>query len=799
MLALGVMIMTGVSAQDVELWGRYEVALTQEGEYENPFTEVTLKCTFTCGDESVTVDGFCDGENAWKARLMPTVEGEWAYATESGDAGLNEKTGTFVVGPASEGNHGPVGVHNTHHFAYADATPYIQIGTTCYAWAHQGDELEQQTLTTLASAPFNKLRMCVFPKAYTYNENEPVYYPYEGTAPTEWDFTRFNPEFFRHFEGRVDDLMQLGIEADIILLHPYDRWGFQSMPAEADDLYLRYVVARLASYRNVWWSMANEFDFMKAKTMEDWDRFFNIVRDSDPYDHPRGNHNGAKWYDHTKPWVTHASIQTSQFANAVELREKYKKPLVYDEVRYEGDVPQGWGNLTAPELVNKFWLGATSGAYVGHGETYMHEQDILWWSKGGVLHGESPTRIAFLRELLESIPFADMQPDRKLSQGNYAVAKPGEQYLIYFLSESPTTLKLPGETAYRVDGIDPWEMTTTPLNDAEPGKVTLAPPKSGYALLITAYGDDEERRPPAVVEVEPSEGVAPIRVKFSGPEGVKCEWDFGDGATGGGRRPMHVYEEPGLYTAKLTVTTDNGISSTAYARISVDFAQMTPIVRAGFAEDESHELALNGDPTRGEDGSFVFGEGEPWDWIGVGAEPVTDLEGLGSFTITGWAHPVSRETGSGGNRILCNLNYDHAGLDLVTLDDGRLRLAVNEWPDGADNDTPADALPLNEWTFFAVTYDSSKTAGSVEWYIGSLATPAELVATTDYNEGPTDKGSQLLTIGHYNPTLHGSGMDRQFRGSLRAIEIIGSRVGNRGALSLEAIRAMQGIEPPAAE
>ena len=33
--------------------------------------------------------------------------------------------------------------------------------------------------------------------------------------------------------------------------------------AAVDDRYLRYVVARLAAYRNVWWSLANEYDFRK--------------------------------------------------------------------------------------------------------------------------------------------------------------------------------------------------------------------------------------------------------------------------------------------------------------------------------------------------------------------------------------------------------------------------------------------------------------------------------------------------------------------------------------------------------
>ena len=80
------------------------------------------------------------------------------------------------------GAHGPVRVRNTHHFAYADGTPYFPFGTTCYAWVHQGDALERQTLKTLRTSPFNRIRMCVFPKSYEYNHNEPVLYPFERNA-----------------------------------------------------------------------------------------------------------------------------------------------------------------------------------------------------------------------------------------------------------------------------------------------------------------------------------------------------------------------------------------------------------------------------------------------------------------------------------------------------------------------------------------------------------------------------------------------------------------------------------------
>ena len=97
-----------------------------------------------------------------------------------------------------------------------------------------------------------------------------------------------------------------------------------------------------------------------------------------------------------------------------------------------------------------------------------------------------------------------------------------------------------------------------------------------------------------------------------------------------------------------------------------------------------------------------------------------------SFTICGWLAPSSLQTGSGGNRIAFNLNYNRSGFDLVHLDDGRLRLAVNEWPDGVRNDSSSGKLKPTEWTFFAVTYDAAREKDNVCWYFGAPGSPAEL-------------------------------------------------------------------------
>jgi hypothetical protein len=444
-----------------------------------------LAATFTRGDREVKCTGFYDGGGTYRVRFMPDAAGAWTFVTRSNKAELDGKAGRVTCVEPSPGNHGPVRVANAYHFAYADGTPYRQIGTTCYAWAHQGDALEEQTVATLRTAPFNKMRMCIFPKSYLYNQNEPQYDPFEGAPPKDWDFTRFNPGYFRHLEKRIGQLRDVGIEADLILFHPYDRWGFAKMDAASDDRYLRYVVARLAAYRNVWWSMANEYDLMKEKKMEDWDRFFQVVQAADPYGRLRSVHNCRKFYDHTRPWVTHASVQSSDFKSARKWRQQYGKPVVYDECKYEGNIAQGWGNISAQEMVNRFWLGTVAGCYVGHGETYKHPQDILWWSKGGVLHGESPARIAFLKKVLEDSPAGGLDPIEKPWAGEFFAGKDGEYYLGYFGAEKPAkwTLELPQGAKFRAEIIDTWEMTVAPVPAALEGTADVDLPGKPYMAL----------------------------------------------------------------------------------------------------------------------------------------------------------------------------------------------------------------------------------------------------------------------------------------------------------------------------
>jgi hypothetical protein len=797
MLLLGGLVMalaSGAAGQAVEQWGRYEIVLESRGAYDNPFRDVRLSARFTCQDTALSVQGFHDGGRRWVLRVMPTRQGRWTYTTASNDPALDGKTGTFDCGPPSPGNHGPIVVRNQFHFAWADGSPYFPVGTTLYNWVHREEALQEATLKTLAGHGFNKVRFCIFPKWYEYNQVEPPLYPWPKKADGSFDRDRLNPDYFRHIERRIADLERLGITSDLILFHPYDHWGHSRMTRAQDDAYLTYAVARLAPFRTVWWTMANEYDLMKAKTMDDWDHFFQTVRDLDPYGHPRANHNCGPWYDHGKPWVTHCNIQEGGgdlYEVGVKARRNYGKPVLIDEYGYEGDIPQGWGNRSAQEETHRHWGATMAGGYASHGETYENPEGNIWWAVGGRLVGQSPARLAFLHKILTALPYEQMAPDAALAPAQYALVKPGEVVLVYFRTAAPVALDLAAGRPWKVDVVDTWAMTETASGTAAPGPFTFTPPRPYTLLRLTRYAAGEALRPDVKVTAQPSEGVAPLEVRFSAaPANLKVRWDFGDGATSDAASPIHVYAQPGLYTAAVTATSAGGAAATAWARVAVDEKTLAPVVRFGFAKDEFPEPIFHGPARRLEGGGVDLGAGEPWKWVAVGDAAIERLSGARSLTVMGWVRAESLDQGAGGNRIACNLDAARTGFDLVCLGDGRLRLAVNEWPDTSRTDSSLGRVAKGRWTFFAVTYDASAAADNVRWYFGDADTPAALDRTVTYARGPLGAAGRLV-VGNYSETLHRHGMDRQFRGALRGLVIMASRTSGRAALDLESIRRHQ--------
>lgn len=470
----------GQDSSEVEQWRFFELKwdVSISG---NPYENVSLSAVFEKGNDSIQVKGFYNGSGSFLVRFSPPSTGEWKYKTESNIKELDQKSGRFMCFPAMEGNHGTVQVKDVFSFSYADGTDFHPFGTTLYAWTHQSDSLRNITLNTLSQQEFNKVRMCVFPKDYWWNHNEPEIYPFEGNPSEGFDFKNFNAEFFQDLEEAILQLDRLGIEVDLILFHPYDRWGFSEMGEKVNRSYVKYVISRLSAFKNIWWSLANEYDFMEDFDPEEWDELIDLVEQEDPYGRLRSIHNGTSFYDHSNPKVTHASIQSMDLSEIENWRSQYQKPIIIDECGYEGDIPWEWGNLSPESMVSAFWEGIVKGAYMSHGETYLtnidenkkieENDDVLWWSKGGTLQGESPERISFLKDFIEDGSGSKNNNDR--------------DYLIYFGSRQPALHLLPLENdrKYEVYVIDTRNMTIDKKDKIYSGHSVVELPGQSYIPL----------------------------------------------------------------------------------------------------------------------------------------------------------------------------------------------------------------------------------------------------------------------------------------------------------------------------
>lgn len=171
-------------------------------------------------------------------------------------------------------------------------------------------------------------------------------------------------------------------------------------------------------------------------------------------------------------------------------------------------------------MVKRFWEGCVQGAYVTHGETFFSDDDILWWSRGGALKGESAPRIAYLRKIMEelSMPLTQWKEDvfGDFEQSNqddadgffqlFSNIDPGtaadldwkdaqygghigDDVYIKYLGQQACRLAifhLPKTEKYKIEVIDSWNMTRKVVQEGVSGNVRVKlDGNEGIALLAT--------------------------------------------------------------------------------------------------------------------------------------------------------------------------------------------------------------------------------------------------------------------------------------------------------------------------
>ena len=113
---------------------------------------------------------------------------------------------------------------------------------------------------------------------------------------------------------------------------------------------------------------------------------------------------------------------------------------------------------------------------------------------------------------------------------------------------------------------------------------TVTVPSQSITLLVVSSAGGPANQPPtASFTAAPTSGQAPLAVAFNGasssdPDGAisSYAWVFGDGAGGSGVSASHTYSTAGTYTARLTVTDNQGATGTTITSITVNAAPAAP-------------------------------------------------------------------------------------------------------------------------------------------------------------------------------------------------------------------------------
>lgn len=499
--------------QVVEQWGLFELSLHSEAEYENPYRDCNVEAIISCGSDSASISGFYDGEGNWIIRYMPEKEGLYHFVTVSADMEMTGLTGSFECIKPSDGNHGRVRVSEMFHFSYDDGTPFFVVGTTAYGWTYRPEQIRRDTLESFERYGFNKVRMLLTPKYYHGEDGDvdisydPEVFPFAGDVG-KFDFSRFIPEYFRNFEERILELRDRGIEAEIILFHSYDfgKYNIDRMNEEEALYFLNYVIRRFSAFRNVWWSLANEYDvsveqsetgkpIVRTRTQKrNWDVLGEYIKAHDRYQHLRSIHNypsGQIYPD--RPWMTHVSYQHPNTYDLLrDLKNQYHKPVINDEYQYEGNVKYEWGNSSAEEVVFRHWLSFMAGGYATHGEAYKTEDNNrdIFWTYGGKMQGISARRILFLKQIALDCDFQHLSVDWRNTDGiNYfSICKNDEFFLIFARNTLLNKRIYPGNAIkgqyrYRVEEFDVWNCRKT--KEYEIDEQTAFIPREWMLLKLT--------------------------------------------------------------------------------------------------------------------------------------------------------------------------------------------------------------------------------------------------------------------------------------------------------------------------
>jgi hypothetical protein len=488
-------VLPAEAPEAVGQWEIFEIILSSDKIYSNPFTDVDVFADFSHQNDKVRVYGFYDGDgagnqgNLWRIRFSTGEIGAWSWKTSSTDpdnGGLNIQSGVFQVTKSTQP--GPIQPDTEYPNAWRHANGdyfYWNLGYSIQmlgadrkhpgvgGWQDYLDWLDErgfngvmftlqvpgfQTCTTCAKgvAPWSAIGTNP-PPEYAFNRSENVYYylmpwvnrsnPNQMTQKSnETDFSRFYLPYWTKVDEILIEMQNKEMIAHIFQYDDETFWPPASSPEEY--LYWDYIIRRLGGYWNVVFNDGIDlFEYRNVNNwVDEWQKYFN---ENSPFDNARSSRHGNDDSVHAT-WRSVQAANSSKPSSINEWRnlmtKSPRKPVTEDDgIRARKD-----SGISPDRFTQLAWWSVLSGSG-GFGATWAGPYEPGNWYSKIISDSEGmsrvSTRIRFIRGDYtngKSIPFWKLEVNDQLTNGSnvYSATVPGELYLVYFDFGASKTIEM---------------------------------------------------------------------------------------------------------------------------------------------------------------------------------------------------------------------------------------------------------------------------------------------------------------------------------------------------------------------
>ncbi len=491
--------------QKIQRWNPHDFSFSASSPTSNPFL-VEFSATAT-GPNGITLSlpGFFDGNNNWKIRFAPTLEGQWSLITKSELKELNGKTISFkCVKNPNKNIHGilRVDAKNPHHFIFEDGSRFfMQAYEYDWLWALDMGKSSiptvGKTLDLIAKYGFNYIII----NSYAYDTNwrkgktstddygPSEIFPWKGTNDAP-DHSVMNLAYWQHYDQVIAALMDRSMQAHIFIKVYNKAVNWPEKGSAEEQLFFRWLMARYSAYPNIIWDFSKEAHNEKNLTYkQEWLKY---IRKTDPYHHLVTVHdddiaNDSGAYDgltdfradqhHGNGIGTNANHTGSNHGKILFQRERRAWPVANLESDYEcglgGLEDKTYNKAMTPEATAQtLWDIAMAGGYTAYYYTYT-----AWDVIRPLDEPRGYTYMKYFGDFWRATEYWKLEPSDALVNSGCCMAQPGREYVVFQEKAQPFTLNITGVTSSLMgEWFDPFTGKRSNAGKFKNGSVKLNPP-----------------------------------------------------------------------------------------------------------------------------------------------------------------------------------------------------------------------------------------------------------------------------------------------------------------------------------